>query len=320
MSYNPHHRRPLTIHNAPVQRNQQLEQYGPKQSIKCSFDRKSKSTVSKLQVDESGSNAASEELISSWLCLPSSRFGIQYDLGTTKTSRQPLCSDNFATGMSILQLAVTRSPFEFKMQELKKVLECRFSNGATIVCVRELLEPQDPGFPHAQIALNFTVKCHVARFNQEQVARLRLLILNNRQHSALVSSLKCFSSFSSTRQVLDHFESFKHYYSKTRNHIKKLDAILALTISMCRFTGWIIEANHSLERSKMIEGLATRWKNLLATRTPADLDLDESFSFPAVLYLLQDFKKLVETAPTCGSPKVVFWYYPSALASEYVVT
>jgi hypothetical protein len=67
----------------------------------------------------------------------------------------------------------------------------------------------------------------------------------------------------------------------------------------------------------MVEGLATRFKNLLATKTPEELDLDEEFSFPAVLHLLEVFRATVESAPTYGDPKMVFKYRPAVLASEH---
>jgi hypothetical protein len=306
-------RTPLTPRNIPSQHKEQKHATSI-QPPKTPADRTSTSIAKWTSPDNA---TTGKDLICSWLCLPHSRFGIEYDLGSTTTTQTPLPTEKLKSGMSILKLAATRLPFEFKMQDLKTVLDSQYSHGAGLVYVREFLEPQDPDFPHSARALNARVVVHAKDLSQEQVGRLRILIMSKRRQSALVSTLKCFASFSNTRQVLDYFQSFKQYYAKTRNHGKKLDALLSLTIALCRFNGWMFRMDLCRSRSKMVEGLATRWKNLLATQTAGELELDVGFSFPAVLHLLQGFKHFVETAPTYGDPKMVFRYHPPALASEY---
>jgi hypothetical protein len=267
-----------------------------------------------------------EELIKSWLNLPNSLYGVYYDLGFSKTLRSD-SSTNDNNGISILQLACNLTPFEMKMQDLKKVLQADFSSKDTgLMYIREIFEPKDPDFPRPQQyrhdgTNNFSLTCavvNVSSLAQEQVSRLRLLILGPERREVLMTTLKFFSMipFNGQAAIYDFFDSFKVKYAKTRDHRKKLDELLAITIALRNHNEWMFRLERGIGRSKMVDSLAIRWKNLLGTRAPEELGLDEYFSFPAVLYLLQDFKQIVESAPTYGDPKMVFKYHPVAFAKD----
>jgi hypothetical protein len=290
-----------------------------------------------------GSRITSDEVyIKSWLNLPNSQYCIQYELGSARTSRNDILSSSSSSssldqckGITILQLVASKSPFELKMQELKSVLQQKYPQGAGLVYVREFLEPADPDFPLARTtgvagggcsssgaALvnnenNSNGQCptlvvHVSTLSREQVGRLRLLIVGDKRRDVLVSTLRFYSTlpYHSQASVVDHFESFKAAYAKTRDHRKKVDSLLAVTMALHKYRGWMYRLDRGLGRSKMVESLATRWKNLLSTKTPMEMGLDEEFSFPAVMALLQDFKRTVESAPTYGDPKMVFKFDP----------
>lgn len=282
--------------------------------------------------------APDEVYIKSWLSLPSSQYCIHYELGSAKTSLSNILGSTSSSssvkegdGISMLQLVASKSPFELKMQELNTVLQGRYPHGAGLVYVREFLEPGDPDFPHARnngrgggdingdgaIATGnkSDAQCqvvHVSTLSREQVGRLRLLIVDDKRRAVLISTLRFYSMLPYNGQsgVVDHFESFKSMYTKTRDHRKKLDGLLAVTLALRKYSGWMYILDRGLGRSKMVESLATRWKNLLSTRTPEELGLDTEFSYPAVLTLLQDFKRTVESAPTYGDPKMLFKYEP----------
>lgn len=292
----------------------------------------------------SGSKITSDEVyVKSWLNLPNSQYSIHYELGSARISRNDILSlssnssssGNQCDGMSILQLVASKSPFELKMQELKSVLQENYPHGAGLLYVREFFEPIDPDFPLARNNVVAGGGCsnssivtvdnenssngrppavviHVSTLSREQVSRLRLLIVGAKRREVLVSTLRFYSTlpYYCQASVVDHFESFKSTYAKTRDHRKKVDSLLAVTLALHRYRGWMYRLDRGLGRSKMVESLATRWKNLLSTKTPIEMGLDTEFSFPAVMALLQDFKRVVEDAPTYGDPKMVFKYEP----------
>lgn len=242
-------------------------------------------------------------------------------------------------GMSILQLAASTSPFELKMHELKSVLQDKYPHGAGLVYVREFLEPTDLDFPLTGNNGGTTgggcnnnvrttadnennsngqypaVVIHVSTLSRGQVSRLRLLIVGDKRREVLVSTLRIYSTlpYNGQASVVDYFESFKLAYAKTRDHSKKVDSLIAVTLALYKYRGWMYRLDRGLGRSKMVESLATRWKNLLSTKSPEEMGLDTEFSFPAVLTLLEDFKRVVEAAPTYGDPKVAFKYEPAPL-------
>jgi hypothetical protein len=283
--------------------------------------------------------APDEEYVKNWLTLPNSQYCIQYELGSATTSRASILSTSPSAllsksdGISMLQLVASKTPFELKMQELRTVLQAKYPRGAGLVYIREFLEPTDPEFPHVRIGRGARGECSgavpvvnenhsnaqgptavipVSTLSREQVGRLRLLIVSDKRRDVLISTLRFYSMlpYHGRDTVFDHFESFKSTYAKTRDHRKKLDVLLAVTMALHKHRGWMYRMDRGLGRSKMVESLATRWKNLLSTKTPEELALDPEFSYPAVLMLLQDFKRTVEAAPTYGDPRMLFKYEP----------
>jgi hypothetical protein len=209
--------------------------------------------------------------------------------------------------MAILQMAVNKCPFELKMQELKSVLSTKYPTGAGLVYVREVFEPQDPEYgPPWQ--LGSTVD--VTSITQEQMSRLRLMICDEKRREVMLSYLSFYGKlpYESACNVVDHFDAFKKKYSKVRDHRVKFNRIFCFTFCLKKFDGWMYRMERGWGRSRMVEGLATRWKNLLNSRTPQELGLDTEFSFLAVKTLLQSFKVKVELAPTYGDPRMVFKY------------
>ena len=108
---------------------------------------------------------------------------------------------------------------------------------------------------------------------------------------------------------VDHFELFKKKYSKLRDHRVKFNRIFGFTLCLYKFDAWLYRMERGWGKLRMVEGLATRWKNLLSNgRTPQDLGLDMEFSYPATRMLLASLKRKIELAPTFGDPRMVFQY------------
>jgi hypothetical protein len=256
--------------------------------------------VSQQPESKQVSFAASIEEISIAKCLtlPQSEFGIHYDLGSTKLYKHP------PTGMSMLQMAANKCPFELKMQEVKDICSSKGPKGAGLVYVREIFERHDPDYRGDGTTVDVTT------ITQEQMNRLRLVIAPVGLREAMVKGFRFYlqSPFFASSIVVDHFLSFKKTYAKVRDHREKFNQLFGFTFALHKFDEWLYRMERGLGRSKMVDGLATRWKNILKHRTPEELDLDVACSYPAVIFLLQSFKAKVERAPTFGDPPMLFKY------------
>ena len=253
------------------------------------------------------STASSSEIpIRHWLKLPQSQYGIRYELGVTST----MACMHRLNGISILQMAASKSPFELRMQQLRNILQTEYPRGASLIYVREIFEPGDSDytFPNSHSG---PPNIEVAALTIAQVDRLRLMVVDVKRQAVLISYLSVFEMlpFNAAINVVDQFGKFKFKYSKIRDCRVKFNELFCFTYAIQRFDGWIHSTtNGEFGRQKVVEGLALRWKNLLKERSPKDLGIDEEFSYPAVIALLQTFKKNVESIRTWDEPRLVFRY------------
>ena len=241
-----------------------------------------------------------EILIREWLKLPQSNFCIHYDLGETKTYRHPPAKN--LLGFSMLQMAVNKCPFELKMQELKYILNEKFPDGAGLLYIREIFEPGDSEYNRLPEVIRVT------SLQQHQVSRLRVMIVDQNLQDVMIPTLGFYERLplGAICNVVDHFDHWKNVYGKLRDHKAKFNQLFSFTYALHKFDGWLYQMSRGLGRSKMVAGLATRWKNLFNSRTLEELNVDEEFSYPAIQALLQSFKKKVEAAPTFGDPRLFF--------------
>jgi hypothetical protein len=241
-------------------------------------------------------------LIRDWLKLPQSIFCIHYDLGRTKTYRHSPSESTI--GFSMLQMAAYKCPFELKMQELKYILNAKHPDGAGLLYIREIFEPCDPEYRH----LPGTIK--VLSLTQDQVSRLRVMIVDEKLQDVMVPTLAFYDRlpYDAIGNVVDHFEHWKVKYAKVRDYRTKFNQIFSFTYALHKFDAWMLRMDRGLGRSRMVAGLAMRWKNLFSSRTPEELNIDDEFSYPALQLLLQSFKDKVESAPTWGDPGMIFKY------------
>ena len=240
-----------------------------------------------------------------WLILPQSQYGIKYDLSTS-TTREGVQE---MSGISILEMAANKSPFELKMQQLRYVLQSRYPQGASLASVREIFEPGDVDYAFSS-SLPGPPTVDVTKLARHQVDRLRLMVIPPSRQTVLVSYLSTFEMlpFNGSRKVADHFETFKVKYSKIRDSRVKFSHIFCITFALNRYDGWMHQQDSEWGRQKVVEGLALRWKNLLKFRAPEELGIDLDFSYPAVLSLLLTFKHKVESLPTYDEPRMLFKY------------
>jgi hypothetical protein len=288
---------------APVKRNTVVPP-AKKQRIEISASKKAlPSTVRDASKDNAASRPIFEQiLIRDWLKLPQSSYCIHYDLGQTRTYRHSPAKNTI--GFSMLQMAAYKCPFELKMQELKYILNDKHPDGAGLLYIREIFQPGDPEYH----LLPGIIK--VASLTQEQVDRIRVMIVDEELQDVMLPTLNFYERlpFGAIGNVVDHFEDWKLKYAKVRDYRTKLNQIFSFTYAIHKFDAWTFRMDRGLGRSKMVAGLAMRWKNLFSVRTQEELNLDEEFSYPALLTLLQSFKAKVENAPTYGDPRMIFKY------------
>lgn len=253
---------------------------------------------------KTATNPRDEIYIHSWLLLPPSQFGIQYNLGLTTTLRNPPRVDDI--GNSKLHKATNKCPFECKMGLLKSVLTQHHPQGASLIYVREIFEVGDPEcYPLWKLGSAVDVRT----LTQEQVDRLRLMIVDRTWSVLMRRYLEHFAniSFTGASRVFEDFDNFKKQYSKIRHQKVKFHMIFCITFALFKFDGWMYRHDLGFARIKLVKGLALRWKNLLCTRCPEELGLDVEFSYPALQSLLALFKERIGKI-SGYDPKNVFQY------------
>jgi hypothetical protein len=243
-----------------------------------------------------------------WLTLPQSQYDIQYDLGSTTTAATKPYSE-MQNGIFMLAMVARKCPFELRMQELRHVLRSHYPSGASLIYVREIFEPSDPEFRAPSLMKSPIVD--VTTITREQIDRLRFVIVDEPCREIMISYLGYYERLHYTNvafQVVDDFSRFKSKYSKIKESREKFIKLFCFTFTLHRFDSWMHRIERGWGRQRMVEGIAKRWKNLLSNRTPEELGLDTKFSYPAVVALLQSFKRKVESAPTYGDPLMKFKY------------
>jgi hypothetical protein len=242
-----------------------------------------------------------------WLTLPQSQYHIQYDLGSTTTATKPY--SEMENGICMLAMVARKCPFELRMQELRHVLRSHYPSGASLIYIREIFEPSDPEFQPPSLMQSPAVD--VTTITLEQIDRLRFVIVDEPCREIMISYLSYYERLQYTNvafQVVDDFSRFKSKYSKIKESREKFMKLFCFTFTLQRFDSWMHHIERGWGRQRMVEGIAKRWKNLLCNRTPEELGLDTKFSYPAVVALLQSFKRKVESAPTHGDPSMKFKY------------
>ena len=245
-----------------------------------------------------------------WVELPASKFGIEYSMETTLRSRFPLRPKNsFKIRSRIKKKPPRKSPFETMLDTLNHVT-CRFQypEGTAIMYVREIFEPGDPEFDY------IGAKANAIQLSEEQVDRIRLMIIPGRREELLVAYLNYYDMaskddhiFNESANVIRHFDGFKRRYSNARCIQEKFDLLFGFSFAIKQYSGWMYRREERIRaREKMVVALARHWRNLLRKNSPEELGLDTEFSYPALLTFLRSFKRQTESVETFGDPPMKF--------------
>lgn len=243
-----------------------------------------------------------------WVELPSSRYGIEYvwmkgiDDGDSSslTSRQilPLNSKDIIkhyfrrTGHKLWKRNSRVSPFETKLHELDHVTRRDgYGDGTAVMYIREIFEPGDLEYDYVGDYV-----C-AAELSQEQVDRLRIMILPRRREELLLSYLDFYKAtnqqdyiFNESTDVIRHFEGFHRRYLGLSGDLaaEKFNLLFCFTFAIKTYSGWIIKFESNKKRTTMIATLAKLWRKLLGNYTPAELGtIDQSCSFAGLKELTQ---------------------------------
>ena len=223
-----------------------------------------------------------------WVDLPSSKYDIEYVLASGIIASSPneyLQLNPKKVIKRYLQKTTSRiwkraskiSPFEHKVIELDKVTRRDgYGDGTAVMYIREIFEPSDVEYDYIADYV-----C-AAQLSQEQVDRLRIMILPPRREDVLVSYLDHYKNanqqqhiFNESTDVVRHFEGFhRRYLSLAAEEGKeKFDLLFSFTFAIKTYSGWILKFESTKKRTTMIAALAKHWRKLFGKYTPAELGM-----------------------------------------------
>ena len=236
-----------------------------------------------------------------WVELPSSRYDIEYVLasGIIASSRnegRPLNPKKAIkrylqrTTSIIWKRKSKISPFEHKVIELDKVTRRDgYGDGTAVMYIREIFEPGDAEFDYIGDYV-----C-ASRLSQEQVNRLRIMILPQRREDTLLSYLDHYKNanqqqhtFNESTDVIRHFEGFHRRYMKlsVEEGKEKFDLLFSFTFAIKTYCGWILKFESTKKRATMIATLARHWRKLFGEYTPQELGMLQKSKVSGQLGLL----------------------------------
>lgn len=249
-----------------------------------------------------------------WVELPKSKYGIEYVLGEKTTNNW-----RFPHRKSVPKLlnkgskASKPSPFEVMLRCLNDVtIRDGYSAGTALMYIREIIEPGDSEYDYIDDYV-----C-ASTLTQEQVDRMRIIVLPWRREARLVSYINQFSPSSNQSTlhsvkndrstVLADFEYFHKRYLRIHDPKEKFDELFGFSFAIKHQSEWIFEYESQRKREKMIGNLAKHWRNLMMRHSPEQLGLDREFSLPALMDFLNKFKQLCDSIETFGNPPIFFQY------------
>jgi hypothetical protein len=263
---------------------------------------------------------------SSWVELPDSRYDIVYTLekpkggASSNRNRLPLRARNTLGIKRGAKKPSRGSPFERMLDNLNLVTRrFQYPEGTAIMYIREIFEPSDPEFDVVGAKVNSS------QLSQEQVDRLRIMIVPERREEILVAYLDYYSIanrrvayldyydmaskririFIGSTHVVRHFDGFERRYASTRDPKEKFDLLFGFSFAIKKYSAWMYRYEGARSRKKMLTSLARHWRNLLEN-PPQELGLDEEFSHPALLAFLRGFKRQAESIETFGDTPIKF--------------
>ncbi|KAL7479958.1 hypothetical protein ACHAWX_000144 [Stephanocyclus meneghinianus] len=126
------------------------------------------------------------------------------------------------------------------------------------------------------------------------IEEVRKLVLKDKYPGGFLMFNTSFSY-----DVLEAFELVKDRFNRTKSWPKKFDLLLGFTHAIKEFDYWLNDHEVGWGGEIMVKKLGQMWRRVLA-KSNDDLGIDGEFSRPGVVYLLGDFKEMVEDIETYG--------------------
>jgi len=223
-----------------------------------------------------------------WVELPASRYDIKYVLAGDKlasSSKEGLPFNPKKALQQYFQNTTSRiwkrtskiSPFEHKVIKLDQVARRDgYNDGTAVMYIREIFEPGDVEYDYISDYV-----C-AAQLSQNQVDRLRIMILPSRREDILVSYLDHYKDanqrqhiFNESTDVIRHFEGFHRRYLEVaaENGKEKFDLLFSFTYAIKTYSGWMLKFESTKKRSTMVAALAKHWRRLLGKYTHSELGM-----------------------------------------------
>ncbi|KAG7342089.1 hypothetical protein IV203_007181 [Nitzschia inconspicua] len=206
-----------------------------------------------------------------------------------------------------------KSPSEIFSDRFMHVLSYYPSDSEYIVIRDAILDPDN----ETMEALD---PCQVplSSISMEQVETIRLMIVTPTRMQTMEDMGKLILGPKFGRQsvssgpgfwysVLRSYLSFKQLFATEESTPRRFDMLLGFTYYLAEYPRWISHHGRGWGGEKMVAGLAMRWKHMLKY-SARELLLDEEFSLPATLCLLDEFQAAVESAEMYGDPPLLFTY------------
>ena len=216
---------------------------------------------------------------STWVELPKSKFGIKYVLGDFPSNEPPRVTAT--KGAPILWMNSRKkpsklSPFERMLLDLDEVTRREgHADGTALMYIREIFEPGDSEYDYIGDYV-----C-ASQLSQEQVDRLRIMVLPKRREEILVSYLHQFKEKSTDdlyknitfndQSVFEYFDSFHLQYLAIDDPKLKFDVLFGFSFALKHRSEWIFQYENQRRREKMIESLGRHWRYLHGRHTAEEL-------------------------------------------------
>lgn len=261
-----------------------------------------------------------------WVELPESRFGIQYAVGgETKQWKERISAKDAVrkfrrtvrrAGSTSSSKKTTNvlSPFEAALKLLNDAIRRDgHDDGTAVMYIREIIEPEDWEFDSIS---EHSYVC-ATQLSQEQVDRLRIMVLPQLREEILVSYLDRYRTTNhrdggrnDTIDVLRDFDAFDRRFVTITDEKTKFDVLFGFSFAIKMYSGWMFRYECKGKREKMIANLAKHWRRLLGKFKAVELGCDLEFSYPALLTFLDGFKRQVESIETFNQRPIKFDYEP----------
>jgi hypothetical protein len=133
----------------------------------------------------------------------------------------------------------------------------------------------------------------ITKSRSDKLDEMKELVLGDQAKGSFMMFDTSFSY-----QVSDSWEVLKRKIAQIKNNpATKLDLLLAYTHILQEYDVWMHDNEGGMDT--LVKGLAGAWKRLLAKSNDAELGWDTEYTKPAVLELLGQFQRQIESMDSC---------------------